>query len=179
MLYGARTRSNGSHCICTLLYVQALSSCSMYILPYFFTEAARGPSYSGLYCQTRTRIVPSQILRRPSGFGSVYDSYLCDVMTLTLSRSSLWPLSIGPALLPSSSMSLCPPSPFCFPASMLGACTKHVKWKSVSRFGGIALWPVLATLAWMSANRGVFSRSLALSAGFSPAGRHTVRSQTK
>lgn len=151
----------------------------MYILPYFFKEAARGPSYSGLYCQTRTRIVLSQIPRRPSDFGSVYDGQMCDVRTLTLSRSSLGPLSIGPALLPSNSMSLCPPSPFCFPASMLGACTKHVKWKSVSRFGGIALWPVLATLAWMSANSGVFSRSSALSVGLSPAGRYTVRSQTK
>lgn len=50
-------------------------------------------------------------------------------------------------------------------ALAVGAWTKHVKWRSVSRFSGTAVWPPEAASAWMFAKSGVVSRILARSSG--------------
>ena len=50
-------------------------------------------------------------------------------------------------------------------AGGLGACTKHVKCRSVLRSVGTVLCPPDAASAWMLAKSGVVSRSFARSSG--------------
>ena len=100
----------------------------------------------------------------------------------TFSKLSLLPRSIGPFLPPSSSMSLIPDlaadNSTCFPDSLgstpeinaslfasLGAATKHVKCRSVSRSLGGDVWPSAAISACILVKSGVVSRSCARSSG--------------
>lgn len=78
-------------------------------------------------------------------------------MPVTFNKSSQLPLSIGPVRRPSSSIKCGP--------SVDDTCTKHVKWRSVSRFWGISVWPADATCAWMFAKSGVVSRIWARCSG--------------
>lgn len=86
--------------------------------------------------------------------------------TCRKSSSAHGPWSTGPSLDPSSSITrlelVVRPA---FLESALGASTKQVKWRSVSRLDGTADCPVEAISACMSAKSGVFSRSLARSSG--------------
>ena len=95
-------------------------------------------------------------------------------------ESSHSPLSIGPRLPPSSSISLIFPADnfISFPESSaltpvdavcrlssLGAWTKHVKCKSVSKLVGTCVCPPPASSAWILAKSGVVSRCRARSTG--------------
>lgn len=87
---------------------------------------------------------------------------------LTAKKSVHGPLSIGPTRRPSSSMSRMPSGEAGVPSSReggLGARTKQVKWRSVARSAGTAVWPPEAASAWMLAKSGVVSRILARSSG--------------
>lgn len=106
---------------------------------------------------------------------------------LTFKKSLHSPWSIGPPLLPSNSTNLIPvpdlwiTSSFSFSKSSSGflpslslasrlisasgACTKHVKWSSVSSFGAVWLSFEDADSVWTLAKRGVVERMWARSKG--------------
>ncbi len=83
----------------------------------------------------------------------------------TISKLSLGPLSIGPALSPSSSTKRIPPVPRGRSGSALGACTKQVKCLSVYRSVGTVLCPVVAASTCISAKSFESSRIFARSSG--------------
>jgi len=83
----------------------------------------------------------------------------------SISKLSLGPLSIGPALSPSSSTKRIPPVPRGRSGSALGACTKQVKCLSVYRSVGTVLYPVVAASTCISAKSFESSRIFARSSG--------------
>ena len=89
-----------------------------------------------------------------------------DQAVRTFNKSVDLPRSTGPARLPSSSMRRCSPVVvFASRAEASGACMKQVKWRSVSRLSGTAVWPPAAAAACMLAKSSVVSRNLARSKG--------------